>query len=355
MAWLVVFLSLVANGAAGAPRPTVQLSVTGQYPNLQLRAKSIQLLHQRSRKERDQLVIDLYPAHFPGVDHRNLGPIQVEQLTEDRLRIRIPTEKKLWPKAVVDKRGCQISWTLCPAAPSASPPKALALRQPRITEDFIETDIVDVYRKVVRTSGWNHCITGGIQGKLSVSFKQVPWEGALRTLNALGDQPCELKLLQTNTVMVGAPEMTRRVLLGRAIPAYQTELRRETITIQYANVPRLVQFLESQYRSCRFYLHPCPQAFFVVGSKEDIIQIKRELEIPVRASDSHGTQICRAFLKISQVNVAAQAVRQRFSGVEALVDLQHSILILEGEPKMVEAAIDSIQGVDFQPEHLPDL
>merc|ERR1711964_215530 len=93
----------------------------------------------------------------------------------------------------------------------------------------------------------------------------------------------DYKILDYKTMVVAAPEKLAEVANDILDPSKQKtrEVPPDAIRMEYlleqAPSAKVVDFLKGEYEAVEFTPHPTMNGFYARGSKEDFLQIKREL------------------------------------------------------------------------------
>jgi Ca-activated chloride channel family protein len=157
------------------------------------------------------------------------------------------------------------------------PAWAQANPQKLVTLDFENADLVYVLKTLAKEMGVKAYLGPTVQGTVSITLKNVPAEQAVRQVLALQANKYGyfLHKLTPNLVLVVAPPGQLKEMSG----SIKTPI--DTVRMEYlldeAPSAKVLDFLKGQHPNVEFTLHPTKNGFYARGSREDLLQIKREL------------------------------------------------------------------------------
>lgn len=152
-----------------------------------------------------------------------------------------------------------------------------------VSGEFEDVDLVFAIKVLAREMGRNVYIGPGVEGKVTLSLRSVPPEGALALM--LGDE-FDYKVVSNGkggqTLIVAPPEKLATIpddvfvnTADRPIPGCGVT----RFEIQLHNTPAgpVQELLAIRYPNVIFTRHPTMNAFYIDGSREDKLAIIREI------------------------------------------------------------------------------
>ena len=142
-----------------------------------------------------------------------------------------------------------------------------------ITATFDNTELTVALNHLAKEIGADLVLGPSVRGRVTTKLEKVSLEDALRRILSSQQTQYEFKLVsdQKLTLVVAAPDMLARLC----------EMRSDDLTLEYfldeAVSAKVIDFLKGEYPNVGFAPHPTMNGFFALGSKEDLLQIKREL------------------------------------------------------------------------------
>ena len=226
-----------------------------------------------------------------------------------------------------------------PRRPKAPPQKLVTL-------DFVNADLVYVLKVLAKEMNRNIYVGPTVAGSVTVTLKNVPVEGAMALILQMQENEYDYKVVGSNTIVVAAPEKLAEVESNILAPENikEADIPADAIRMEYlleeAPSAKVVDFLKAEYPRVRFTPHPTMNGFYANGSREDLLQIKRELSNLDRVPEPPAPPL-REFLPVKYGDIAE--VRGLLGGmvpdVQYNVDVRQNLLIVEGTP----AAIDQVR------------
>jgi general secretion pathway protein D/type IV pilus assembly protein PilQ len=232
-------------------------------------------------------------------------------------------------------------------APKA-PPKP---RQKLVTLDFVNADLVYVIKVLAKEMGRNVFVGPGVDGSVTVTLKNVPVEGALALILKMQENPYDYKVLEGGTIVVAAPEKLSQipddVLEDTKEPIVPADAVRQEMLLEKAPAAKVMEFLQGQYPNVKFTPHPTMNGFYAMGSKTDILQIKRELPNLDRVPEPPPPPL-REFLSVryGDVNEVRTLLSTLVPDVQYNVDTRLSMIIAEGSPGAIDQVKELLAELD---------
>lgn len=285
------------------------------------------------------------PKVTPAPVHKNTEPVKV--LTN---RTQPKTTAVAQPKAVVYTGGG--GQTVDALRPRVAPRRTRPY-QKMVSLDFVNADLVYVIKVLAKEMGKNVYVGPGVEGSVTVTLKKVPVEGALALILKMQENEFAYKLVEPNTIVVAPPEKLNSIAdtimidnsrLGPTLP--KNPIRQE-ILLENAQSAKVMSFLESQYKNVKFQAHPTVNGFYATGSKEDVLQIKREIpnldKVPPAPAKPE-----REFVRVNYGDLAEikGLLATLVPDVIYNVDQRRNTLILEGSPSAIENVKEMLAEID---------
>jgi type II secretory pathway component GspD/PulD (secretin) len=122
---------------------------------------------------------------------------------------------------------------------------------------------------------------------------------------------------------------------------------RQEMLLEKAPAAKVMEFLQGQYKNVEFTPHPTMNGFYAYGSKEDILQIKRELPNLDRVPEPPPPPL-REFLsvKYGDVNEVRTLLSTLVPDVQYNVDTRLAMIIAEGSPGAVDQVKELLAELD---------
>lgn len=224
--------------------------------------------------------------------------------------------------------------------------------QKMVSLDFVNADLVYVIKVLAKEMGRNVYVGPGVEGSVTVTLKKVPVEGALALILKMQENEFAYKLVEPNTIVIAPPEKLNSIAddimqgqrLGPQLP--KNPIRQE-ILLENAQSAKVIGFLETQYKTVKFQPHPTVNGFYVTGSKEDVLQIKREIpnldKVPPAPPKPE-----REFIRVNYGDLAEVKglLATLVPDVIYNVDQRRNTLILEGSPSAIENVKEMLAEID---------
>jgi len=155
--------------------------------------------------------------------------------------------------------------------------------QTRVRHAFQNTDLVEALRVLAQDMGVELIVNPDVQGTVSIDLMNIPAQEAIRRiLDGQKNQYC-FTIIEArphgSTLIVAPPSA-----LGCMDHNHGPKTRMEFL-LEAAPAAKVMTFLEAEYANVEFSKHPTMNGFYAQGSREDLLQIKRELSNLDRAPE----------------------------------------------------------------------
>ncbi len=235
-------------------------------------------------------------------------------------------------------------------------PRREAPKQKLVTLDFVNADLVFVLKVLAKEMNRNIYVGPTVQGSVTVTLKDVPVEGAMALILQMQENEYDYKLLDgpvLPTIVVAAPEKLEEVAddILRDSNVREAVLPENSVRMEYlleeAPSAKVVDFLTGQYPKVKFTPHPTMNGFYANGSKEDLLQIKRELATLDRVPEPPPPPL-REFLpvKYGDINEIRSLLSALVPDVSYNVDTRLKVLIAEGSPGAIDQVREMLAELD---------
>lgn len=232
-------------------------------------------------------------------------------------------------------------------------PKRARPKQKLVTLDFVNADLVYVLKVLAKEMNKNIYVGPTVAGSVTVTLKNVPVEGAMALILQMQESEYDYKLLGYNTIVVAAPEKLDEVaddilddenVKTREVP--KDAVRMEYL-LEEAQSAKVVEFLKGEYERVKFTPHPTMNGFYATGSKDDLIQIKRELGNLDRVPEPPPPPL-REFLPVKYADISELRglLGTLVPDVQYNVDTRQNLLICEGSPGAVDQVRELLAELD---------
>lgn len=232
-------------------------------------------------------------------------------------------------------------------------PKRAAPKQKLVTLDFVNADLVYVLKVLAKEMNKNIYVGPTVAGSVTVTLKNVPVEGAMALILQMQESEYDYKLLGYNTIVVAAPEKLGEVadnildddnVKEREIPP---DAVRMEYLLEEAQSAKVVEFLKGEYERVKFTPHPTMNGFYATGSKDDLLQIKRELGNLDRVPEPPPPPL-REFLpvKYGELGELRALLGTLVPDVQYNVDTRQNLLIVEGSPGAIDQVRELLAELD---------
>jgi len=233
-----------------------------------------------------------------------------------------------------------------PRRPKAPPQKLVTL-------DFVNADLVYVLKVLAKEMNKNIYVGPTVAGSVTVTLKNVPVEGAMALILQMQENEYDYKVLDYNTIVVAAPEKLSEIANNVFDPsnAKEREVPEDAIRMEYlleeAPAAKVVDFLKVEYARVQFTPHPTMNGFYANGSKDDLLQIKRELANLDRVPEPPPPPL-REFLpvKYGDISEVRGLLGTLVPDVQYNVDVRQSLLIVEGSPGAIDQVRELLAELD---------
>lgn len=154
----------------------------------------------------------------------------------------------------------------------------------RVTHSFVQTNLPDALRVLAQKVNRNIYVAPDVQGIVTLELDDVPAAEAFRRLLDW-HQGFDFRFLDgpsTRTVVVARPDILVELIDNpccRMRPVLTIPARVEYLLEEETPVADTLEFLKAQYPDVEFTPHPKLNGFYAEGSRENLLQIKRELTI----------------------------------------------------------------------------
>lgn len=240
-----------------------------------------------------------------------------------------------------------------PRRPKAPPQKLVTL-------DFVNADLVYVLKVLAKEMNRNIYVGPTVAGSVTVTLKNVPVEGAMALILQMQESEYDYKMVGSNTIVVAAPEKLAEVsdsILDPDQAAKEYVPSPEDVRMEYlleeASSAKVVDFLKNEYPRVKFTPHPTMNGFFANGSKEDLLQIKRELANLDRVPPPPAPPL-REFLpvKYGDISEVRGLLGTMVPDVSYNVDVRQNLLIVEGSPGAIDQVRELLAELDRPAEQV---
>lgn len=233
-----------------------------------------------------------------------------------------------------------------PRRPKAPPQKLVTL-------DFVNADLVYVLKVLAKEMNRNIYVGPTVAGSVTVTLKNVPVEGAMALILQMQENEYDYKIVGSNTIVVAAPEKLAEIeasildsdrVADKEVP--DGAVRMEYL-LEEAPSAKVVDFLKNEYPRVKFTPHPTMNGFYALGSREDLLQIKRELSNLDRVPEPPAPPV-REFLpvKYGELSEVRGLLGSMVPDVNYNVDVRQSLLIVEGTPGAIEQVRELLAELD---------
>lgn len=236
--------------------------------------------------------------------------------------------------------------------PRQAPQRPKTPPQKLVTLDFVNADLVYVLKVLAKEMNRNIYVGPTVGGSVTVTLKNVPVEGAMDLILQMQEAEYDYKIIE-NTIVVAEPgklaEIADDILSEgnvRQAVVPQDAIRMEYL-LEEAPSAKVVDFLRGQYSRVRFIPHPTMNGFYAEGSRDDLLQIKRELANLDRVPEPPPPPL-REFLsvKYGDINEIRALLSTLVPDVQYNVDTRLNLLIAEGSPGAIDQARELLAELD---------
>ncbi len=236
--------------------------------------------------------------------------------------------------------------------PRRAPKRAPKPKQRLVTLDFVNADLVYVIKVLAKEMNRNVYVGPTVDGSVTVTLKNVPVEGALNLILKMQENEYDYKVLD-KTIVVAAPEKLAEIpddILdpgNMREPLLPEDTVRQEFLLEKAPSAKVVDFLAGQYDRVKFTPHPTMNGFYAQGSKNDILQIKREVPNLDRVPEPPPPPL-REFLsvKYGDINEVRTLLSTLIPDVQYNVDTRLSLIIAEGSPGAIDQVKELLAELD---------
>lgn len=234
-----------------------------------------------------------------------------------------------------------------PRAPKTPPQKLVTL-------DFVNADLVYVLKVLAKEMGRNIYVGPTVQGSVTVTLKNVPVEGAMALILQMQENEYDYKILDgpsTRTVVVAPPDKLAEIADDILRTQKQAKVPANAVRMEYlleeAPSAKVLDFLKGSYPNVEFTPHPTMNGFYARGSREDLLQIKRELANLDRVPPPPAPPL-REFLsvKYGDINEVRALLSTLVPDVVYNVDTRLNLIIAEGSPGAIDQVRELLAELD---------
>lgn len=153
----------------------------------------------------------------------------------------------------------------------------------RVSQDFVNVDIVYVLKVLAKDRGYNIYIGPGVEGTFTGSLRSVRPEAALAVLLSELDgidykvvrhgEASRTFVVAPNDKLATVPDEIPVCPVSWSIP----DAVRQEILLERAPMAPVIEFLQGQYKNVQFTPHPTRNGFYVYGARKDVLQIRSEV------------------------------------------------------------------------------
>ncbi len=231
-----------------------------------------------------------------------------------------------------------------------APQRSKVPQQKLVTLDFVNADLVYVLKVLAKEMNRNIYVGPTVQGSVTVTLKNVPVEGAMALILQMQENEYDYKIID-NTVIVAPPDKLAGIADDIFNKGKSPVIAKDAVRMEYlleeAPSAKVVDFLRGQYPGVEFTPHPTMNGFYARGSREDLLQIKRELANLDRIPEPPPAPL-REFLSVKYGNL--DEVRGLLStlvpDVVYNVDTRLGVIIAEGSPGAIDQVRDLLAELD---------
>ena len=220
----------------------------------------------------------------------------------------------------------------------ASPGLAQVNSQKRVTLSFSKADLGEALKVVAREMGASLYLAPSVHGTVTIDLVDLPALDALGQILAAQEKKYDFLIHSNQTLVVGTPEQL--VALGAAVALPQDGPIRMEFLLEDAPSAKVVDFLKVEYPRVEFTPHPTMNGFYARGSKDELLQIKRELSsldrVPEPPAPPQREYLPVKYAAISEVRGLLSSM---VPDVKYDLDTERNLLIVEGSP----GAIDQVR------------
>jgi type II secretory pathway component GspD/PulD (secretin) len=233
-------------------------------------------------------------------------------------------------------------------------PKSKTPPQKLVTLDFVNADLVYVLKVLAKEMGRNIYVGPTVQGSVTVTLKNVPVEGAMALILQMQENEYDYKILDgpsTRTVVVAPPdklaEIADDILNKNKGPKVAKDAVRMEYLLEEAPSAKVLDFLKGQYADVEFTPHPTMNGFYARGSRDELLQIKRELANLDRIPEPPPPPL-REFLsvKYGEINEVRALLSTLVPDVVYNVDTRLNLIIAEGSPGAIDQVRELLAELD---------
>lgn len=224
--------------------------------------------------------------------------------------------------------------------------------QKLVTMDFLRADLVYVIKVLAHEMGCNVYIGSGVEGRVTVSLRQVPAQAALHMI--LQDQKNRLayKLSGRYTLIVAEhgclDQIDNDIIRCPIGPRTKSDQVRQEYLLERAPASQVITVLQRQYQHVEFIPHPTMNGFYAVGTRADILLIKNDVPSLDRtpADAPEPLRECVA-LQFGDPAEVCPLLKTLVPGLQVSTDPPlSSELILEGNPEALGQAKELLDVLD---------
>lgn len=153
-----------------------------------------------------------------------------------------------------------------------------ATPQKRVTHSFKEVDLLHALEVLAKEMGMKILVGPGVHGSVTIDLVDVPAEDALRKILATQGNNYGFKILdrasRDGLLIVATPEI---LAYFDHREASSGERPRREFLLEMAPAAKVLDFLKGEYPNVEFTPHPTMNGFYARGSRDELLQIIREV------------------------------------------------------------------------------
>ncbi|MCA9796119.1 MAG: hypothetical protein KC910_30135, partial [Candidatus Eremiobacteraeota bacterium] len=228
-------------------------------------------------------------------------------------------------------------------------------RVPTVSLSLHDEEVVQVVKTLAKAMGRNVFVGPTVEGQVTIELADVPAPEALDRV--LAELPSEyVYKMRGSTLLVAAPEKLVEILPACLIedelvsrPEPPPESIRQEILLERAPAAKVMEYLFQRYPEVKFSPHPTMKGFYVEGSREDILAIKRAIPGLDRApSPPPKVVTVKLGLRNLKPSKAAEVLRMLMPDVTFTTD--ERAVVATGVPDAIQQAHELLVEIDRLPE-----
>lgn len=226
----------------------------------------------------------------------------------------------------------------------------------RVTMSFQETDLVSALRLLATEMGAKLLLDSTVHGRVTAEFFDLSTEGAVRVILAQQTNSYEFGLRQSGAelyLVVGSPG----VLIKRQADTMTPQLPPDALRMEYlldeALPERVFDYLRASYPNVEFTLHPTANGFYARGSRDDLLQVKREFLTGGRVPNPNPPPPLVEFLSVKNADISSmrESLTMLVPDVKFEVDTRLALIRAEGSPGAIDQVREILPELDLPPSN----